>query len=75
QPVTPPIPHQPRTIPIPLHILQTINKLIPLQRHLLQDLPPQPSPEQIPQHIDLTPQKLPQILKIPQQPLSLETPI
>ncbi|KIL48556.1 RNA polymerase sigma factor RpoD [Jeotgalibacillus alimentarius] len=66
---------QARTIRIPVHMVETINKLIRVQRQLLQDLGREPSPEEISEEMDLTPEKVREILKIAQEPVSLETPI
>jgi len=66
---------QARTIRIPVHMVETINKLIRIQRQLLQDLGREPSPEEIAKEMDLTPDKVREILKVSQEPVSLETPI
>ena len=66
---------QARTIRIPVHMVETINKLIRIQRQLLQDLGREPLPEEIGAEMDLTPDKVREILKIAQEPVSLETPI
>lgn len=66
---------QARTIRIPVHMVETINKLIRVQRQLLQDLGREPTPEEIAEEMDLTPEKVREILKIAQEPVSLETPI
>ena len=66
---------QARTIRIPVHMVETINKLIRVQRQLLQDLGREPSPEEIGEEMDLAPEKVREILKIAQEPVSLETPI
>ena len=55
--------------------LETINKLIREQRNLLQELGQDPTPEQIAERMDMTPDKVREILKIAQEPVSLETPI
>jgi RNA polymerase primary sigma factor len=75
QAITRAIADQARTIRIPVHMVETINKLIRVQRQLLQDLGREPSPEEIAEDMDLTPEKVREILKIAQEPLSLETPI
>ncbi|MBO8176840.1 RNA polymerase sigma factor RpoD [Aeribacillus pallidus] len=75
QAITRAIADQARTIRIPVHMVETINKLIRVQRQLLQDLGREPSPEEIAEEMDLTPEKVREILKIAQEPVSLETPI
>ena len=75
QAITRAIADQARTIRIPVHMVETINKLIRVQRQLLQDLGREPSPEEIAKEIELTPEKVREILKIAQEPVSLETPI
>ncbi|TDL34517.1 RNA polymerase sigma factor RpoD [Jeotgalibacillus sp. S-D1] len=75
QAITRAIADQARTIRIPVHMVETINKLIRVQRQLLQDLGREPSPEEISEEMDLTPEKVREILKIAQEPVSLETPI
>ncbi|WP_077618836.1 RNA polymerase sigma factor RpoD [Bacillus sinesaloumensis] len=75
QAITRAIADQARTIRIPVHMVETINKLIRVQRQLLQDLGREPSPEEIAEDMDLTPEKVREILKIAQEPVSLETPI
>ncbi|CDQ18026.1 RNA polymerase, sigma 70 subunit, RpoD [Halobacillus karajensis] len=75
QAITRAIADQARTIRIPVHMVETINKLIRVQRQLLQDLGREPTPEEIAQDMDLTPDKVREILKIAQEPVSLETPI
>ncbi len=75
QAITRAIADQARTIRIPVHMVETINKLIRVQRQLLQDLGREPSPEEIAEDMDLTPDKVREILKIAQEPVSLETPI
>lgn len=66
---------QARTIRIPVHMVETINKLIRVQRSLLQDLGREPTPEEIAEEMDITPEKVREIIKIAQEPVSLETPI
>src|SRR5690606_4540332 len=73
--ITRAIADQARTIRIPIHMVETINKLIRVQRQLLQDLGREPSPEEIGEEMDLLPEKVREILKIAQEPVSLETPI
>ncbi|MDQ0175217.1 RNA polymerase sigma factor RpoD [Bacillus chungangensis] len=75
QAITRAIADQARTIRIPVHMVETINKLIRVQRQLLQDLGREPLPEEIAEEMDLTPEKVREILKIAQEPVSLETPI
>ncbi|WP_026692870.1 RNA polymerase sigma factor RpoD [Peribacillus kribbensis] len=75
QAITRAIADQARTIRIPVHMVETINKLIRVQRQLLQDLGREPSPEEIAEDMDMTPDKVREILKIAQEPVSLETPI
>lgn len=75
QAITRAIADQARTIRIPVHMVETINKLIRVQRQLLQDLGREPSPEEIGEEMDLSPDKVRDILKIAQEPVSLETPI
>lgn len=75
QAITRAIADQARTIRIPVHMVETINKLIRVQRQLLQDLGREPSPEEIAEDMDLSPDKIREILKIAQEPVSLETPI
>ena len=75
QAITRAIADQARTIRIPVHMVETINKLIRIQRQLLQDLGREPTPEEIAHEMDLTPEKVREILKVSQEPVSLETPI
>ena len=75
QAITRAIADQARTIRIPVHMVETINKLIRVQRQLLQDLGREPSQEEIGEEMDLLPEKVREILKIAQEPVSLETPI
>lgn len=75
QAITRAIADQARTIRIPVHMVETINKLIRVRRQLLQDLGREPTPEEIAEDMDLTPEKVREILKIAQEPVSLETPI
>ncbi|WP_099158531.1 RNA polymerase sigma factor RpoD [Virgibacillus ndiopensis] len=75
QAITRAIADQARTIRIPVHMVETINKLIRVQRQLLQDLGREPSPEEIGKEMELSPDKVRDILKIAQEPVSLETPI
>ncbi len=75
QAITRAIADQARTIRIPVHMVETINKLIRVQRSLLQDFGREPTPEEIGKEMDLPPEKVREILKIAQEPVSLETPI
>jgi len=75
QAITRAIADQARTIRIPVHMVETINKLIRVQRQLLQDLGREPTPEEIAKKMDFTPEKVREVLKISQEPVSLETPI
>lgn len=75
QAITRAIADQARTIRIPVHMVETINKLIRIQRQLLQDLGREPLPEEIGAEIDMPTEKVRNILKIAQEPVSLETPI
>jgi len=75
QAITRAIADQARTIRIPVHMVETINKLIRVQRQLLQDLGREPSPDEIGAEMDLSTEKVREILKIAQEPVSLETPI
>ena len=75
QAITRAIADQARTIRIPVHMVETINKLIRVQRQLLQELGRDPFPEEISKVMDLPVEKVREIQKIPQEPVSLETPI
>jgi len=75
QAITRAIADQARTIRIPVHMVETINKLIRIQRQLLQDLGRDPTPEEIGEEMELSADKVRDILKIAQEPVSLETPI
>ena len=75
QAITRAIADQARTIRIPVHMVETINKLIRVQRQLLQDIGREPTPDEIATEMGTTPQKVREILKISQEPVSLETPI
>ena len=75
QAITRAIADQARTIRIPVHMVETINKLIRVSRQLLQELGREPLPEEIAEKMDLTPEKVREIMKIAQEPVSLETPI
>lgn len=75
QAITRAIADQARTIRIPVHMVETINKLIRVSRQLLQELGREPSPEEIAAEMDLSTEKVREIMKIAQEPVSLETPI
>ena len=75
QAITRAIADQARTIRIPVHMVETINKLVREQRNLLQELGQDPTPEQIAERMEMTPDKVREILKIAQEPVSLGTPI
>ncbi len=75
QAITRAIADQARTIRIPVHMVETINKLIRIQRQLLQKLGREPTPEEIGAEMELTAERVREIQKISQEPVSLETPI
>jgi RNA polymerase primary sigma factor len=75
QAITRSIADQARTIRIPVHMVETINKLIRVQRQLLQEYGREPTAAEIGQEMDITEEKVREILKIAQEPVSLETPI
>jgi RNA polymerase primary sigma factor len=75
QAITRAIADQARTIRIPVHMVETINKLVRIQRQLLQDLGREPLPEEIGDQMGIGPEKVREILKVSQEPVSLETPI
>jgi RNA polymerase primary sigma factor len=75
QAITRAIADQARTIRIPVHMVETINKLVRIQRQLLQDLGREPSPEEIGRQMGIPAEKVREILKVSQEPVSLETPI
>lgn len=75
QAITRAIADQARTIRIPVHMVETINKLIRVSRQLLQELGREPTPEEIAVEMELSPEKVREIMKIAQEPVSLETPI
>ena len=75
QAITRAIADQARTIRIPVHMVETINKVVRLQRQLLQDLGREPTPEELAEQLDLSPEKVRDILKLAQEPVSLDTPI
>jgi RNA polymerase primary sigma factor len=75
QAITRAIADQARTIRIPVHMVETINKLIRVSRQLLQELGRDPNPEEIAKEMNITEDKVREIMKIAQEPVSLETPI
>ena len=75
QAITRAIADQARTIRIPVHMVETINKLIRVSRQLLQELGREPTPEEIAAELDMPVERVREILKISQEPVSLETPI
>lgn len=75
QAITRAIADQARTIRIPVHMVETINKLIRVSRQLLQELGREPTPEEIAKELDMPVERVREILKISQEPVSLETPI
>ena len=75
QAITRAIADQARTIRIPVHMVETINKLIRVSRQLLQELGREPQPEEIAERMDMSVDRVREILKISQEPVSLETPI
>src|SRR5215469_15086047 len=75
QAITRAIADQARTIRIPVHMVETINKLVRVQRRLLQELGREPTDEEIGEEMGITPEKVREIVKVSQDPVSLETPI
>lgn len=75
QAITRAIADQARTIRIPVHMVETINKLIRIERQLLQDLGRNPTPEEVAKEMSMEVEKVREIMKIAQEPVSLETPI
>src|SRR4030095_13918800 len=75
QAITRAIADQARTIRIPVHMIETINKLVRTSRYLVQDLGREPSPEEIAEKMEMPLEKVRKVLKIAQEPISLETPI
>ncbi|HHV45430.1 MAG TPA: RNA polymerase sigma factor RpoD [Tissierellia bacterium] len=75
QAITRAIADQARTIRIPVHMVETINKLVRVQRQLVQELGRDPSPEEIAKEMNMEVEKVREIMKIAQEPVSLETPI
>lgn len=75
QAITRAIADQARTIRIPVHMVETINKLVRIQRQLVQELGREPLPEEISEKMGIAPEKVREILKISQEPVSLESPV
>ncbi|MBR2736636.1 MAG: RNA polymerase sigma factor RpoD [Firmicutes bacterium] len=75
QSITRAIADQARTIRIPVHMVETINKLIRISKQLMQDLGREPTPQEIADEMGITPEKVTEIQRIAQEPVSLETPI
>lgn len=75
QAITRAIADQARTIRIPVHMVETINKLIRTSRHLLQTLGREPTPEEIAAELEMPVDKVREVLKVAQEPISLETPV
>jgi RNA polymerase primary sigma factor len=75
QAITRAIADQARTIRIPVHMVETINRLIRISRRLLQDLGREPTSEEIAEQMEITAEKVREIIKVSQEPVSLETPI
>ncbi len=75
QAITRAIADQARTIRIPVHMVETINKLVRISRQLLQDIGREPTPEEIANEMEMSTEKVREIMKIAQEPVSLETPI
>jgi RNA polymerase primary sigma factor len=75
QAITRAIADQGRTIRIPVHMVETINKVLRLQRQLLQELGRDPTPQEVGAAVDLPPEKVIEIFKLAQEPVSLDTPV
>lgn len=75
QAITRAIADQARTIRIPVHMIETINKLVRVQRYLVQELGREPTPEEIAEKMDISVEKVRKVIKIAKEPISLETPI
>jgi len=75
QAITRAIADQARTIRIPVHMVETINKLIRMQRSMIQELGREPTDEELGAKLEITPEKVREILKLSQEPVSLETPV
>jgi RNA polymerase primary sigma factor len=75
QAITRAIADQARTIRIPVHMVETINKFVRTARYLVQEIGREPTPEEIAERMDITPDKVRRVMKIAKEPISLETPI
>jgi RNA polymerase primary sigma factor len=75
QAITRAIADQARTIRIPVHMVETINRLIRISRRLLQELGREPTSEEIAEQMEISPEKVREIIKVSQEPVSLETPV
>ena len=75
QAITRAVADQARTIRIPVHMVETINKLVRIQRQLVQELSREPSPEEVAERMEISVEKVQQIQKIAQEPISLESPV
>ena len=75
QAITRAIADQARTIRVPVHMVETINKLARVQRQLTQELNREPSEEELAEKLNISPEKVREVMKISQEPVSLETPI
>ena len=75
QAITRAIADQARTIRIPVHMVETINKLVRIQRRLVQEFGREPTSEEIGKELEMTPERVRGITKVSQEPVSLETPI
>lgn len=75
QAITRAVADQARTIRIPVHMVETINKLVRIQRQLVQELSREPTPQEVAERMDISVEKVQQIQKIAQEPISLESPV
>lgn len=75
QAITRAVADQARTIRIPVHMVETINKLVRIQRQLVQELSREPSPQEVAERMGISVEKVQQIQKIAQEPISLESPV
>lgn len=75
QAITRAVADQARTIRIPVHMVETINKLVRIQRQLVQELSREPTPQEVAEKMDISVEKVQQIQKIAQEPISLESPV
>ena len=75
QAITRSIADQARTISIPVHMIETINKLNRIQRKLLQENGKEATPEELAEHMDMTEEKVRRVLKIAKEPISMESPV